>query len=469
MGGFQMDSLNKPAREKRRGAAAVISMFFIIVFSALTVSMVSLSDSSVQISANHRKANNALAAAESGLEILRYWLSHVSLSGNTPSSELFTEVAESLQNDLTANGLTNITAGYNGSVITIPSVTLDSSGDQNFSVTMTRLDTDTIQADVVGTHGEINRALRTTFRLGERANTVFNYGVATKGPLSLAGNIELEGVNVSVESSVYIESENSNVALSIVGNSQIAGDVAIVNSLASVDMQGGQASIGGERGEAAIENHVSFGVAPSEFPDPEPQYFLPYVTDAIDANTDTTADAVFENIFIPAGTNPTFTGHVTLKGIVYVQPPNVVTFEGTADVIGIIVGDGEMEDNSGINQINFLGTVHSEPIDHLPAEPQFAGLHDQAGTFVVAPGFELSFGGTFDTLNGAIAANGVEFFGNAGGIINGSIINYSDEPMHLSGNSDLYFNRSGTSTIPPGFIPDVVLYYEPTSYSEVTL
>ena len=137
------------------------------------------------------------------------------------------------------------------------------------------------------------------------------------------------------------------------------------------------------------------------------------------------------------------------------------------DITGIVVGDGSLEDNSGINQIVFRGDVESHPITELPVETQFYGLHDQTGTFVMAPGFNVSFGGSFSTLSGAIAGNGIEFFGNAGGIINGSIINYSDEEMTLSGNSDLYFNRSGTGEAPAGFVPEIVLVYNPTSYTEI--
>jgi len=87
----------------------------------------------------------------------------------------------------------------------------------------------------------------------------------------------------------------------------------------------------------------------------------------------------------------------------------------------------------------------------------------------MAPGFAASFGGSFATLNGAIASNGIEFFGDAGGTINGSVINYSDEEMSLSGNSDLYFNRSDTVKVPAGFVQDIVLQYDPTSYSEIVL
>jgi len=85
----------------------------------------------------------------------------------------------------------------------------------------------------------------------------------------------------------------------------------------------------------------------------------------------------------------------------------------------------------------------------------------------MAPGFSASFGGSFDTLNGAIAANGITFFGNAGGTIGGSVLNYSDTPMTLSGNSDLYFNRSDITEVPAGFEPEIVLHYDSSSYSEV--
>lgn len=41
--------------------------------------------------------------------------------------------------------------------------------------------------------------------------------------------------------------------------------------------------------------------------------------------------------------------------------------------------------------------------------------------------------------------------------------------MTLSGKSDLYFNRSGTSQAPAGFVPEIVLEYDPNSYSEIVL
>jgi len=464
-----MVPVTKSVYPKRKGAVLIISMIFLVIFSALAVSMAAMSGNNVQIAENQLNADRARACAESGFDVIRFWLNRVSISGTTAENLVFSQIAGSLQEELTSESITNVTTSSNGSVLTIPSVTLDSSGGKSFHGTITPLDNETLQVDITGVCGSTTRTIRANYKFSESANNVFDFGVATKGPLSLSGNIELEGVNVSVEASVYIESENSNLALSIIGNSQIAGDVSIVNPIASVDLQGGQAGIGGDTGQEAVDNHVSFGVPPSEFPEPDPSQFLPYVTSIVDANTDTSADATFENIKILANTNPTFTGNTILKGIIYIETPNVVDFTGSADVTGIIIGDGDIEDNSGVNQIIFRGNVDSHPVTELPEEPQFEGLHDQTGTFVMAPGFDVSFGGSFSALCGAIAGNGVEFFGNAGGIINGSVLNYSDDEMTLSGNSDLFFNRSGLTEVPAGFEPEIVLDYSPSSYSEVIL
>jgi len=461
----------KPSRnsatQRQQGAALILSMIFVLIFSALAVSMASISGANAQIAANQQKADGARGCAESGLDVLRYWLNRVSMSGMTSAEDRFEHITNSLQSDLTDNCVTNIVTYPGTTLIYIPDVTLDSDKGQYFRAWVWQSSVDILYLYVKGLYGGFEHTLRVEYDFTERAHNVFDFGVASKGPLSLQGNIELDGVNISVESSVYIESADSALALSIIGNSQIAGDVSIVNPIAAVDLQGGQAGIGGETGQDAIDNHVDFGVPPSEFPEPVPSYFLPYATNMLDPNTDTSSDGTFENVRILPGTNPTFSGHVTLKGVIYIETPNVVTFTGTTDIMGIIVGDGDITDNSGVNRIEFQGDVVSLPVSDLPAEEQFEGLHEETGTFVVAPGFSLSFGGSFEALSGAIAGNGIEFFGNAGGTINGSIINYSDDDMMLSGNSDLYFNRSGTTEVPAGFVPEIILQYEPSSYTEV--
>ncbi len=451
----------------RHGVVLIISMIFVVMFTALLVSMAVMSGTNVQIATNQHKANCARACAESGQQIIRLWLNNVSIAGTTAQNLRLSEIASSLQS--IAYQTSNTTLSYDGSSITLPSIMLDSAKGQSFSAVITQTDPNELRVDVTGVHSQLSKTISVNYTLAERANTVFDFAVATRGPLSLSGNVELEGVNLSVESSVYIESDNSNLALSIIGNSRIAGNVSIVNPGASVYLQGAKAGIGGQTGQAAINNHVSFGVPASTFPEPDPGYFEHYVSGIIDSNTNVSLNSTFENIRILAGTNPSFTGNITLRGVVFIEAPNVVTFAGNTTITGIIVGNGDLNDNSGTNKISFSGNVVSYPITELPAEERFAQLRSETGTFLIAPGFSASFGGNFNTMNGTIAASGIRFYGNAGGTISGSIINYSDNESQITGNSDLYFNRSGTVHVPAGFMPEIVLQYEPSSYSENVL
>ncbi len=457
-----MEPIKRFFCRRYRGTAFVVAMIFIVVFSALAVSMATFSGTNVQISENQRKGDCARACAESGVEIIRFWLSRFSVGGSTDPGNVFSSLGSpsspvSLPSDLTACGITNITTSFDGTTLTIPSVTLDS--EKSFSAEITQFDADTLQVEVTGTYRGISRTIRANYDFSIKRNPIFDYGVATKGPLHLAGNIELGGVNVSVESDVYIVSENDPLALEIIGNSSIAGEVHIANPIGTVDVQGGQASIGGETGEAALD-HVFTGIDEVEFPVPNPGYFEPYIVGDINL-----ADTTFTNVRIPPNTNPLFNAGITMLGVIFIETPNVVTFSGNVNITGIIVGNGDVTDDSGTNRLDFMGTVNSSSVSNLPAE--FGDLREETGTFIMAPGFSLSFGGNFGTINGAIAANGVTFYGNAGGIIEGSVLNYSDTPMELSGNSDLFFNRFANTKIPAGFEPDIVLRYDPASYSEV--
>jgi Tfp pilus assembly protein PilX len=460
--------------EGRQGSALLLSLIFIVVFAAMAIAMASMSGGNVQMANNQRKLDNSRGAAESGLDVLRYWVSKVEMSGTTAPSLRFQQMATSLQDALSDASVTNITPICDGSVITIPSVMLQSSSNQSFTAVFTKIDDTKVQLDVTGHYGPITRTIRTNYIFGIRANNVFDFGVASKGPVSLSGNVDLSGVNINVESNAYIECDplecGTSLALSIVGNSQIAGRVKIVNPLAYVYLQGGQAGIGGVTGEEAMQPpYTLIGAGPTEFPEMHPEDFYSYATNTLSPTANLGANATYDNLLIPPNTNPNFTGHATLRGVLYVQTPNVVTFSGGVTITGIIVTNGSPTDDSATNKIVFSGDVISYPIGQLPQEPQFAGLQEQTGTFMVTPGFSAEFGGTFGTLNGVIAANGIKFYGNAGGTIDGSIINYANNVMLLSGHSDLMFNRSGLVEVPAGFVPQIVLHYDPSTYSEVTL
>ena len=407
--------------------------------------------------------------AESGLDITRYWLSRVAFSGTTAPGNRFTTLATMLQNELNAAEMTNIVPVCNGSTITFSHVPLNTSKHQWFSAVLTNLDVDNMRLAVTGHNGSLSRTIQTNFIFGQRPNNVFDFGVATKGPLDLSGNIDMEGSNINIESNAYIETHQL-LALSIIGNSHIAGNVKITNPLANVHLQGGHAGIGGVFGEAATQPpYTEYGYPQTEFPEMVPSTFEHYVTSTLDPAVNTNSNLTLENIRIPAGRNPTFNGGVTLRGVIWIEQPNVVTFAGNTTVCAVIVGNGNPTDYSGTNSVTFSGSLTSLPVSALPQEPQFAGVRNESGTFFMGPGFKANFQGPFTTVSGAIAANGIEFGGSAGGTIYGSLINYSPNAMSCSGNNDLLFNRSGLTKVPAGFRPQVVLRYDPSSYSEGVL
>ncbi|MHC4623833.1 MAG: hypothetical protein ACYS4W_08015, partial [Planctomycetota bacterium] len=227
-------------RNIRKGSAFLMAVIVLAVLSSWAISIFSISGANLQLAENQRRADGARACAESGHEIVRLWSGDVEIQGDIPPAERFNYIADSFQSSV--SDTSGIYAAWDSSKITVPSVTLDSAKGQAFSAEITQLDSNTLQADIIGTYGSVTKKVRVNYDYGIKLHTVFDYGVATRGPLSLAGNILLEGINVSVEADVFIESPGQNEALSIIGNSSISGNVKITNPDAYVNLQGGQAS-----------------------------------------------------------------------------------------------------------------------------------------------------------------------------------------------------------------------------------
>lgn len=449
----------------KNGMVLIVSLIFLAVFAAWAVSISSMSGVNVQLAHNQGQANRARASAESGLDILRFWLDRVDMPGNTSPGDRINVVASSLQDDLIANDITNIYACYDGSTITIPAVMFDTSTGQSFSAVIQSIDADTVQLDVTGSSGQITRTIRTNFKLTAVNNPIFDFGLATKGAVHFNGNPTLTAADYDSEASIYIESASDNLALLVTGNTNFAGDVTIGNEAAYVDFQG-DVAIGGETGQAARDNHVSIGAEAPDFPRPDTEHFRQYATgDIIDSSTDTTESMTLTNTVIEAGTNPLFEGNITVEGILFLESPNIVTFNGNVQIKGIIVGDGDVDD-PGDNGITFLGNFES---GEFPGEPQFDAMRDEAGSTLLAPGFSVSLLGNFASLGGVMAVSGAHFAGNVNAVIQGSIINYSDTPMVVEGNAALNFDRPDTTQVPAGFEPDIILEYDPGSYLEVVL
>ncbi|MBA7473715.1 hypothetical protein ES707_09058 [subsurface metagenome] len=451
-------------RLNRRGAVLIISMIFVLIFSAIAVSMATLSGTNVQLASNQQKVGCAFASSESGLEVMRYWLTNVAIPSSTPPSDYFGVIVDTMQDDLAASNISNITIYNDGS---IPPVMLDSATGQGFEgeILIDANNINILQVYTTGGGSEITRTIKVHYDIEPYEYPIFDFGLATKGPLHFLGNPTVRGINSNSEADIYIESQNSNLAVLVTGNTNFDGDITIANTLANVDFQG-DISIGDDSGQTAIDNHVSIGAEPVEFPVPDTQHFQQYATgDIIDSSIDISNSMTLSNATIQAGTNPNFEGNIIIEGILFVEQPNIVTFERNVALNGMIVADGDAN-NPGTNGMTFLGNFETNP---YPSGTEFDAIRQETGSSILAPGFSASFEGNFSAIGGVMAVSGAHFSGNVNAIVEGTIVNYSESPTTIEGNATLNFDRSDNIMVPAGFDTHRILTYNPSSYEELAL
>jgi hypothetical protein len=196
--------------------------------------------------------------------------------------------------------------------------------------------------------------------------------------------------------------------------------------------------------------------------------FLPYAINPINSSSNFGL-ATYENIRIAANTNPTFSNGVQIKGVMYVESPNVVTFANSCEMTGVIVTQDAGEDSDlSANSIYFKNNLLVHGVEELDDLPQFEGLHELAGTAILAPGFDIGFKNNFTTVNGSVIAESLELKNNLDGIVYGSIIILGGNGLNFNQNARLAIDRSKYKGDPPGTAESLptVLIPIPDSYSE---
>jgi Tfp pilus assembly protein PilX len=459
-----MKPAKKSVRIKHRGSALIISLIFIIIFSALALSTATMSGTNCQIASNQHKANLALLAAQSGQEAMRYWLSSLLISSSTSPSNYNSAIITNLQKNLNDNGISNITVSSDGSISTVE---LNSENGQSFDAQIKTDPNDPtiVWCSVTGRCGSISRTIIVEYSIHPYEFPIFNYGLATKGPLNFPNNPTVTAVNSAWEADMFVESSGSSTAVYVGGNTNFDGEINIGNASSSADFVG-DVQIAGDQGQIAIDNHVHIGMDSPEFPTPDTDRFIPYATGGvIDSSTDLSANNTLVNRKIAAGTNPIFSKSVTIQGILYIESPNRVTFSNNVSLEGIIVAGGEvLNSDPSSRRIDFMGNFSSGP---YPSDSGFDAIRQEEGSSIVAPGFYTTFSGNFSTLQGVVAVSGVHFCGNMNASIKGTIINYSNSATLVEGNVSMNFDRASSTKTPAGFDLYRVLTYNPSSYAEL--
>jgi hypothetical protein len=293
-------------------------------------------------------------------------------------------------------------------------------------------------------------AMTATTRAGDIS--AFDYGIVSMGPIRATGNFTTTSTGNPMDASICSATYSQVQAVKITGNANIAGEVFISNPAGQASITG-SATIGGASGSDALQ-HIHIGSGDPDIPEVAPEVFRPLATTLMTPSTPTTGNNTYDNLYIPAGRNPTFSGNVELRGVTFIEMPNKVQFTGNCNVTGVVVTEDAGDNHYDDNTIKFTGNSHFYDVSALPDEPQFAQIKQMPGSSLLAPGFGLTMTGNFSIVAGWIAADKFTFTGNVSGTFRRGIINYGDTEFRATGNASLIFDRSVYPGTPPGFVPE---------------
>ena len=449
----------------RKGFALVMALMLLLLCASIAVAWVNTTALGVSQADSLRKVNGAQLAAESGMQFMTYQMTKLDLGGGGSGQTLLDNIASALSARLDGTGaLGQGEVSYNGAAIVTPSINVGD-GMRTFVATLWMADDDTVSLTVTGSDSGITRATGVQFDAANGDSPVFDFGIASRSPVELTGNAKVEGKNSVLEARILSATDEAE-AFHLTGNVDLAGDIYTTNPSATVSMSG-NVTIGGEScRDDEVWDHIHLGLGVGEFPEVDPTVYEPFATNIVDSSTKKNGNKTFTNIRILAGTNPTFSGNITMKGVIFIEAPNKVHFSGNTTFTGVIVTEDAGEDVYEDNTVKFTGNVSVHGVEDLPDTSEFHDLRELPGAFILAPGFGLKFTGNFGTVSGCMAADSYQFTGNAGGTVKGGIINYSDSRFKLTGNSKIVIDRDGTPEMPPGFVTSFSLDLNPASYVE---
>jgi hypothetical protein len=448
---------------KRKGVAYILAIMFLAIFSAMAAVYATATGLSLAQGDNQCSAFQARLACESGLEFALWQVRGLRIRQPADTATL----AQYLQQALAANlnGTANLGSGQvavSGATVTIPTITLSG---RTFACVFQVQSTAICRLTVTGSANGVSRRAQIDLSMTSKRSGVFDYGLASRGPVSVSGNARLLGVNSPSEASILSATTSQANAITVSGNSTVSGDLSVAGSNTTIAITGSPV-IGNTGNSSLWPQHCHFGVTAPDFPLYDTDSLAPLATTTIDSHTNLNGVSSLNNVRIKAGTNPNFSSKMTLNGIIYIEAPNNVSFSGQAVINGMIVTQQASSSQLSNCQISFSGGVEAYGVDALPNTPQFAAVKQQTGTFILAPGFGVTFSGHVSAVNGNIAADQLTFTGTAEGTIKGSVIGLKDVPTSLSGTVDIYVDSKNAVQNPAGFVTTYALVANPDSYVE---
>lgn len=180
--------------QKRSGTALILSMIFVLIFSALAISMATMSGTNLQLASNQHKVNSALSAAQSALECGKYIVANTllpSTSINIVTTEQANNAWNTLCSQVQAQPWVAGLASQTGNEIITPSISFGQA-NTSFQVKFYRSDVNTIKLEGIGSDGEIERYASINMKITKN-NEVLQYAIASRGRMWITGDSTIHG------------------------------------------------------------------------------------------------------------------------------------------------------------------------------------------------------------------------------------------------------------------------------------
>ena len=468
-------------QQRRRGATAVLAMLYLVLFSTLALGFYAATTTAVQVSHNDSQVSRAFLASESGLDFMRYHMSRVSIPAYAPAASVTTELASDLKDRLESTGnFPGLTVGTSGTVINIPAeagkyIKLDATGNAGFRATITDWpEQGKVVMKVVGRYGTttVARAIQMDFTRVPKDPSIFDFAVASKGQIVMKkGSVTSLDPDKNHEASM-MSAMSATPAIQVTGGT-IGGKLTIIKDdpstptleSATILMTGG--SVGGNTNAAEVmdDTYDRAMETPPTFPEFTTE---PYRTLTTTTATGSAGNTILKNVRIPAGTNPTFNGNCTLQGIMYIESPNEVTIQGSMNLNGFIVFEGDGDDS--VNRLKISGNLTSGP---LPSSSEFDPIRSASGVAILAPTTALTITGSARSmLKGNVITSTFASDGTAQSevlIDHGTLLTLNESPNSaVFDGKAIKFNGTGANNLPSLGMGFAAKYDpEPESYEEL--
>jgi len=468
-----MDTIMRHVQRKRRGVTSVLAMLYLVLFSCLAVGFYSAVTTAVQVSANETHSKKSMLSAESGMEFMRYVMGNVDIPHSTPPDQMWPTLCSQIKQQLdgTANiGGQTVTLPA-GDIMTIPTITLDSSGSTLSAKLIHSGQQVIVQVTGTGPDAEVKRTVQLSYAQAQRASAIFDYGVASKSAITMAGNAKITGAAGAAARGSVLSATSGPNPLKMTGGPSISGDFSYTNPDGNNSY--GSGSIAGYTSSSSnFADHIHSGVTAPEFPTIDSSVFEPFVPSAsapAGPQVITTSSPVgtsFTNIRIKANSNPKFNANTVIRGVVFVETPNQITFNGAATIQGVIVVQSNPTGGPLTNTMNFSGNITHQGVETLdPAV--FGNLTKLTGSFLLAPTFAVTMTGNSNQVGGTIVTSQLNVSGSAGANVKGTVINLDDTGVNLTGTADIIIASTGTTNYPAGVVFGTHFAPLPDTYQEV--